>query len=383
MSANETIHVVAFDVPFPPDYGGVTDVYYRCRALKNAGYRIILHCFEYGRGRMHDGSAIADEVHYYDRRKRLKDLFSSLPFIVASRNNPFLLDRLLQDTHPILFEGQHTTFLLDHPALRDRKKLVRLHNVEWQYYKELSARTSSPAKQLFFRLESRKLRKHEAVLKAADVLACISQTDLDYYRESFEQAVYIPVGFDLYPPSVIPVESTPYVLFHGNLSVGENSEAAHWLLNAFDDYTGHHRLVIAGKNPGKELVAACAKRMDVELIANPGREEMNGLIQSAAAHLAIGFQQSGIKLKLLNALMSGKPCIATPQLVAGSGVDRLCTIVSSAEALLQQLATLKPATASAQEQQREEVRGLFSERQLLEVVQERLFWRVLPADERG
>jgi glycosyltransferase involved in cell wall biosynthesis len=378
MSGNETIHVVAFDVPFPPDYGGVTDVFYRCRALKNAGYRVILHCFEYGRGRTHDSSAIADEVHFYARRKTLKDLFSSLPFIVATRNNSLLLQRLLTDGHPIIFEGQHTTFLLDHPALKDRKKLVRLHNVEWQYYKELAVRISSPAKRLFFQIESRKLRKHEAVLKTANVLACISQADLDYYRQRFEQAVYIPVGFEQHPVTEEPLNREPYLLFHGNLSVAENVEAAHWLLKAFDRYEGKNELVIAGKNPDKELIAACEKRSGVGLIANPGQQEMNRLIQSADAHLAIGFQQSGIKLKLLNALMSGKPCIATPQMVAGSGVEQLCTIVSSEEAFLQALTNLEPATASEQENQRKRVRVLFPEQLLLETLQTKLFWRNLP-----
>ena len=28
------LHVVSFQVPFPPDYGGVIDVYYKLKALK-------------------------------------------------------------------------------------------------------------------------------------------------------------------------------------------------------------------------------------------------------------------------------------------------------------------------------------------------------------
>ena len=43
------IHVVSFDVPYPANYGGVIDVFHRLKALHKNGYKIILHCFEYGR----------------------------------------------------------------------------------------------------------------------------------------------------------------------------------------------------------------------------------------------------------------------------------------------------------------------------------------------
>ena len=42
-----TLHVVSFQVPFPADYGGVIEVFYKLRALKQAGVDVILHCFCY------------------------------------------------------------------------------------------------------------------------------------------------------------------------------------------------------------------------------------------------------------------------------------------------------------------------------------------------
>ncbi len=37
------LHIIAFDIPFPPDYGGVIDVYYKIKTLSEAGVRIHLH----------------------------------------------------------------------------------------------------------------------------------------------------------------------------------------------------------------------------------------------------------------------------------------------------------------------------------------------------
>lgn len=35
------LHVVSFQVPFPPDYGGLIDVYYKLKALKEAGCSVV------------------------------------------------------------------------------------------------------------------------------------------------------------------------------------------------------------------------------------------------------------------------------------------------------------------------------------------------------
>ena len=34
------LNVVSFDIPYPPDYGGVIDIYYKIKALNSAGIKI-------------------------------------------------------------------------------------------------------------------------------------------------------------------------------------------------------------------------------------------------------------------------------------------------------------------------------------------------------
>ena len=53
------LHVVAFDVPYPANYGGVIDVFYRIKALVEAGIKVHLHCFQYGR----PAAAVLDRCH--------------------------------------------------------------------------------------------------------------------------------------------------------------------------------------------------------------------------------------------------------------------------------------------------------------------------------
>ena len=40
-----TLHVIALNIPYPPNYGGVIDIYYKLLALHRLGVRLILHCY--------------------------------------------------------------------------------------------------------------------------------------------------------------------------------------------------------------------------------------------------------------------------------------------------------------------------------------------------
>ena len=138
---NKFLHIISLDVPYPADYGGAIDIFYRIQALHELGYKIILHCWEYGRDEQEKLKEITHEVHYYRRRKSPFLISNKLPFIVVSRQSNLLFQRLLNDTHPILFEGIHTTLLLDNPRLKDRMKIVRMHNVEHDYYFALAKKS--------------------------------------------------------------------------------------------------------------------------------------------------------------------------------------------------------------------------------------------------
>ena len=58
-SPSRRLHVVSLQVPFPPDYGGVIDIYYKLKALKNMGYETWLHTFQYDRSRAEQLNEVA------------------------------------------------------------------------------------------------------------------------------------------------------------------------------------------------------------------------------------------------------------------------------------------------------------------------------------
>ena len=76
------------------------------------------------------------------------------------------------------------------------------------------------------------------------------------------------------------------------------------------------------------------------MVANPSDQELDKLILNAQVNLLQTFQSTGIKLKLLHALYSGRHCLVNHQMVEGTGLDSLCSVVKSAKELLVKLEVL-------------------------------------------
>ena len=93
------LHIVAFDIPYPPNYGGVIDVWYKLKALHANGINIILHCYEYpGRERSEKLANYCKQVFYYPRLVGINSAISLKPYIVSSRRSNELIKNLLKDS---------------------------------------------------------------------------------------------------------------------------------------------------------------------------------------------------------------------------------------------------------------------------------------------
>src|ERR1700722_249867 len=186
------LHIVSFNVPYPPDYGGGIDVFYKIKGLHDPGIKIYLHCFNYGREQSPELAAICEKVYYYPRRKFYQAIYSKVPYIVGSRKSDELLSNLTADDYPILFEGLHTCLYLNHPALKDKLKAVRMHNVEWDYYRSLKEAERNYLIKFYFHNESKKLKRFEDELKYADKIFAISKSDYEYLKINYENIYYVP-----------------------------------------------------------------------------------------------------------------------------------------------------------------------------------------------
>lgn len=328
------MHIVSFDNPYPPNYGGVIDVLYKIKALHKIGVKVILHAFVYGREICPELNAYCEAVYYYKRTKWVNP-FSKLPYIVLSRMSRQLMQRLTGDTHPILFEGLHTCGFLHHPELSNRVKVVRMHNIEHDYYQNLEQVESSWFRKLFYRIESRKLRNYEQQLHHANLIIAISVNDMRYLQSKFRAVLHITAFHPNTTVSSITGQGT-YAFYHGKLSVGENDEAARFLVDKVFRYA-RHPLYIAGNNPSEALQNLIKEVPHVTLYSNLQTDEIAEMTRNAQVNVVPTFQATGIKLKLINVLYQGRFVLANTPMVLNTGCEELCTIANTPEEFIQEL----------------------------------------------
>lgn len=323
----EYLHLVAFDIPFPANYGGVIDIYYKLEALHKEGVKVILHCYQYRKKESSELESICHQVNYYPRKTFKNPFYGKLPYIVNSRNSSELLNNLLKDDAPILFEGLHCTYYLDHPALAKRFKVVRMHNIEHHYYRHLERAEHKYFKKYFFRVEADKLKKHQQVLHHADLIAAISPNDTKYLSKRFDNVHYVPAFHPNKDPKYAGGNGD-FILYHGNLGVAENYEAAIKLTKEVFSKL-RFRCVIAGNNAPNELHQLVELYPNVELITGVSTERIHELISEAHINVLYTDQATGIKLKLLNALYRGKHLLANPLISENTQLEELCKVEES------------------------------------------------------
>jgi hypothetical protein len=323
------LHIISFDVPYPANYGGIIDIYYKIKALHAQGIKIHLHCFEYGRAEALTLESICEKVYYYKRKMNKQLLFLSLPFVVVSRSSEKLIENLLRDKYPILFEGLHSCFHLDDERLTNRTKIVRTHNIEHDYYKNLAKVERSVFRKMYFSMEARKLQRFEKILHKANYIATISSADAKTLAEHYKNVIHISA---FHPNEQVKIKegSGDFCLYHGNLEVGENNEASLYLVNEIFSKI-KIPLVIAGRKPSAELKMAIERYSHVKLKANINTPEIDELISNAQLNVLPTFQATGIKLKLLAALFNGRHCVVNSPMVANTGLEVLCSIQNSAD----------------------------------------------------
>ena len=354
------LHVVSFDNPFPPNYGGVIDVYFKLLALNNTGVRVHLHVFEYGRQRYAELEECCEKVSYYPRRTFVNPFVGTLPYIVSTRNDQQLLQNLLLDDAPILFEGLHSCFFLSHPALANRFKMVRMHNIEHDYYRKLEEVERNFFKKYFFSKEAQRLQQFEQVLQHAQVIWAISPSDYTTLSSRYQSVQLLPAFHA--NTEVTALEGTgEFAFYHGNLSVGENDEAACYLVReVFNEPI--MPLVIAGNKPSPMLVNLVQQQPHVTLLENVTTEKINELTRDAQLNVLPTFQSTGIKLKLINVLYQGRWVIANAQMVNNTGLADLCIQADHAAAMKQAIIAYRnqPITAALLQQRASQLTQLFS-----------------------
>ncbi len=333
---NLKLHIVTFDVPYPPNYGGVIDVFYKIKALHHLGVKIILHTYNYGRGEQKELNTYCEQVIYYKRSSFLS-IFSIKPFIVKTRDSAKLITNLKKDNAPILFEGIHTTFPIIDSNFSNRKILVRTHNIEHFYYAGLAKSEKNIFKKLFFNFEAKKLKFYEKIIHKVDIVLTISPSEQKYFIKKFgKKSKYIPVFHENNEIKNIS-ETGKYALYHGDLRVADNLKAVKYLISIFKKITYPLRIASSFKN--EELIETIKNIPNISFVFldYQNQNHLKELFKNAHLNVLPTFQQTGIKLKLINALYNSRFCVVNTKMVAETNLESLCEVAIDKKEFLRKI----------------------------------------------
>lgn len=328
----KNLHLVTFDVPYPPNYGGVIDIFYKVVELSKLGVSIYLHTFLYDdKTEQKELEKYCEKVFYYPRKNNFLSLFSFLPMRVKSRSNNTLNENLKSIVAPILFEGLHSIHSL-YKENFSQKTYVRTHNIEHFYFYGLAKSEQSLLKKCFFYFEGYKLKKFEKQLHKTDGIFTISPAEQEYFSKNYgEKSIYIP-AFHRSDFKQHKTQKGKVILWHGDLRVSDNVRVANELVKMFKNTK--HALVIASSFEDSSVISniKSSENAVFENISEEGK--LDTLLEKAHVNVLLTHQKTGIKLKLLYSLYQGKFIIVNDKMIEDTGLESLCEEANTPEEIL-------------------------------------------------
>ncbi len=328
----DPIHIVSFDNPYPANYGGAIDVFYKIKALHAIGVIVDLHCFTEEKEVPQALKEICRSVYFYPKRKSILHFLSNVPYRVKIRYHEKMIERILNDKSPILFEGLHTTLMLKDRRLLDRKILVRAHNIEHDYSAGLAQSSKHILWKFIYKLEAYRFKKYERILANVTAIISLSHYEHDYFNKVYKNVVNVPVfhgGSEVKELS----GKGKYALYHGDLSISDNIRAVEFLITIFK--INKHPFVIASSTRQKCIDDKIRNTVNISYVLIKDEKHLVDLLAGAHINVLYSFQRSGTKLKLINALYQSRFCVINENITDDKSVIKLCKLATTKEAFLQ------------------------------------------------
>jgi hypothetical protein len=336
---NKALHIISFDNPFPPDYGGVIDVFYKLKSLHALGYDIHLHCFYDERNLVSEElKAITKVVYLYRKNRNPLFLFSSIPFGIKSRFHKNLIQNIAAVEAPILFEGLQSTMLL-HEMNCKGKKFLRLHNLESNFYAGMHRSETNLVKKIMYYFEIGKYKNYEKQLGHFEHVFTLSVYENEMVKPWTHNVSYIPVFHGNTKTKTLS-EKGQYALYHGDLRLPDNKKATQFLISLFQKIPDYN-LLIASSN-GKDFVEKQIKNAsNIAFVTIENDQHLDSLLAEAHINVLLSFQQSGTKLKLINSLFKSRFCLINTNMVDDENLVELCEMANTETEFMAKIKELK------------------------------------------
>lgn len=326
--SDRSIQIVAFNNPYPANFGGAIDMFYKIKALYSCRLKIYLHIFYDDREDVFGLQEYCENIYLYKREKSIKKQFSLLPFTINSRQNDKLIDRLKESSAPILFESLRSCEVIIGNEF-SQNIAIRNHNIEHKYSWGLAKSETNWIKKWAHYFEGFKQKRFEKILSKADVLFNISREEQHYFSKKYSsKSIYLPV-FHAFTEIKSKEGFGAYALYHGDLSISDNLKSAIFLINVFKSIKVN--FIIASSIKPKVIIDLVNAYDTISFEKIKDNEQLQYLIENAHINALYSFQRSGTKLKVFNALFNGRHCILNDKMVDDLDILSACEVAENSD----------------------------------------------------
>ncbi|WP_373325422.1 glycosyltransferase [Sporomusa paucivorans] len=322
--------IIAHDFPYPPNNGGRVDMWTRIKALHSRGVKIFLITWlnrEPSQQEYQEIGKYVEQIIVYRRCHNIANfILSKYPsYIVDRQISDFDMEKLKSEL--LLFSPQ--VLLLDGIAgsicaleimnLFNGKIIFvyRSHNVEYLYAKALYMSEKNLAYKAVRYINIDRVKKIEKFIRdKSHVIFEISQDDYESLNMPNNVFLQNPIIDDKF------TESKRYefdILFIGGLCWPNNIYGLKWFaINCIPYLEKEYKIVFAGSNPSKEFIKFC-ETYKIEVLPNP--KDIKKVLSKGKVLINPIFHGSGVNIKILEMLSTGKSIVSTNKGVRGISKD--------------------------------------------------------------
>lgn len=325
MNDNLKLIIIAHDLPYPPNHGGRVDMWNRIIAFSRFGVHIHLVTWS-------DQEILPEQIDFINRfvksvfiyirnRNPLLALHPKYPSTVISRKindkqYNQLINYLKQVEPDIVFlDGIHGAISAVNIANNLKIPIIyRSHNVEHKYVRGLVEAENNIFKKLFLWTKIHRTFMTECMVRRkANQIYDISKRDAEIWHD-IEDMVPSKV---LSPYLMLDDNSNEKpksseqdidILYIGNMNMSNNVYGLKWFIKYIAPLLKEMKIVLAGSNPVDEIRLLC-RTNSLQLIPNP--PEVQSLYERARVLINPIWHGSGVNIKMIEMLATGKPVIST------------------------------------------------------------------------
>lgn len=311
--------IIAHDFPYPPNCGGRIDMLNRLRALHSRNVKIFLVTWL---------DREPTEIEYSEVKKYVYNIKvfrrTKLPLrLLISKYPSYVIDRMIdkKDENGLIAsvnKFEPDVIFLDGIAgslcainmLKHLNKIAlfiyRSHNIEHKYAEGLYKAETQKVRKFARYLNINKVYDLEKKIREkSDMIFEISAEDKIFWGTSEKVFVQNPIIESKY---VSLREQDIDILFVGGLCRANNIYGLKWFIDNAAKFLKKYRIVFAGANPSEAFIQYC-KINQVEIFADP--KDIKAVLARGKVLINPIFHGSGINIKILEMLSTGKPIVST------------------------------------------------------------------------